>query len=131
MTLHPTLTMPGAFVIVEHRPVLWFVKGSRRRTDQQTMLPTILRSERIKGTHPWCTGTGGFDSLVHHLTKPGELIIDPFAGVAQWGHVSSSMARRWIGADVIRGGSTSIVSGPLEVKADDESRHQPDLRRTA
>jgi hypothetical protein len=134
MPLQPRRTMPGAFVIVEHRPVIWMVKGSRRRIDQQTYLPTSLRSVRNKDTHDWCTGTGGFDALVRHLTKPGELIIDPFAGVGQWGHVSSSMGRRWIGCDIEKGGSTRIEAGPLgEVTSDDDDGLDlpPSLRRPA
>jgi DNA modification methylase len=43
------------------------------------------------------------------LTDPGDLVVDPFCGSGEWGHIIAAMGRRWIGADVEEGGSLSIV----------------------
>jgi DNA modification methylase len=47
---------------------------------------------------------------IKHLTNPGELIVDPFAGTAEWGRIAHKMGRRWLGADIARGGTTAIAA---------------------
>jgi hypothetical protein len=100
--------MFGAFVLCEHKPVLWFVKNHRRG---RTLLPDVLRPpKRDKEMHPWAQGDGGIWPLIEHLTEPGEVIVDPFCGTAEWGRITASMGRRWIGADVMDGGATVIAA---------------------
>ena len=55
-------------------------------------------------------------ALIEHLTEPGELIVDPFAGTAHWGEIAANMGRRWLGADVIAGGDTRIVADELDAE---------------
>jgi hypothetical protein len=98
--------LPGKFVIAEFKPVLWFVKDNRRG---RSLVPDMLVSERDKSLHPWSQGTGGAVGLIEHLTEPGELIADPFAGTALWGSASARMGRRWIGADVVAGGDPVVI----------------------
>jgi hypothetical protein len=89
--------VPGIFVIAKHKPVLWYAKGRRLG---RTMLPDVLTSKRDKSMHEWAQGDGGIWPVIHHLTKPGELIVDPFAGTGTWGLIAHNMGRRWIGADI-------------------------------
>jgi hypothetical protein len=59
--------LPGVFMIAEHKPVLMFVKGTRRG---RTMLPDVLRpARRDKSAHPWGQGDGGIWPIIHHLTS--------------------------------------------------------------
>lgn len=100
--------LPGKFVMAEFKPVMWFVKGHRRG---RTLVNDVLRSDRRdKAGHDWGQGDGGVELLIEQLTDPDELIMDPFAGTGQWGHIAARMGRRWIGCDVVDGGSTVIYA---------------------
>jgi len=110
MPLSPTRKLPGIFVVIGHLPVLWFVKG-RRRTDAQRLMPDTLRSVRDKSQHLWGQGTAGVPQLIEYLTKPGELVAEPFAGTGGWARITIAAGRRWVGADIEVGGSTNILAG--------------------
>jgi len=100
--------LPGKFVIANFKPVLWYVKENRRG---RTLVPDVLKSPaRDKSEHDWSQGDGGIAPLIEHLTDPGELIVDPFAGTANWGRAAIQMGRRWIGADVTAGGDTVVAA---------------------
>jgi hypothetical protein len=100
--------LPGKFVMVEFKPVLWFVKDHRRG---KTLVNDVLRSDRRdKEGHDWGQGDGGVELLIEQLTEPDELIIDPFAGTGRWEQIAARMGRQWIGADVVRGGDNKIIS---------------------
>jgi DNA modification methylase len=71
-------------------------------------MPDVLNSKADKTQHPWSQGTGGVEYIIEHLTEPGELIVDPFAGTATWGRRAVAMGRRWLGADIVQGGSTTV-----------------------
>ena|SRR5271166_675506 len=120
------LTMPhtvpqrllGAGVLVTFKPVLWYVKSHRRKPC--SLMPDTLQStKRDKSAHAWGQGDGGVRYLIHHLTEPGELIVDPFAGTATWGRIAASMGRRWIGADIAEGGTTTIAARSIDRTAVD------------
>jgi hypothetical protein len=65
------------------KPVLWYVKGFRRG---RTLMPdTFTSPSRDKLAHDCAQGEGGVWVPIEHLTEPGELIVDPFAGTATWG----------------------------------------------
>lgn len=100
--------LPGKFVIANFKPVLWYVKEFRRG---RSLMPDMLRSPaREKEMHNWAQGEGGVSQIIEHLTLAAELIVDPFAGTAKWGHIANAMGRRWLGADVIKGGATEVVA---------------------
>jgi hypothetical protein len=111
MNHHQSERFPGKFVIANHKPILWYVKSFRRG---RTLVPDVLLPpQREKDDHEWGQGEGGVTHLIEHLTEPGELIVDPFAGTATWGRIAASMGRRWIGADIADGGTTDIEAEPL------------------
>jgi hypothetical protein len=100
--------LPGKFVIAGYKPVLWYVKEFRRG---RSLMPDVLKSPaRDKTLHNWSQGDGGIAPIVEHLTDPAELIIDPFAGTANWGRACAAMGRRWIGADIIEGGAAVVAA---------------------
>jgi hypothetical protein len=107
--------LPGVFMICEHKPVLLFVKGSRRR--DQSIMPDVLRpAARDKSQHPWGQGDGGVRPVIEHLTRPGELIVDPFAGTGMWGKIATQMGRNWIGADIVEGGTDKVLADEMSSK---------------
>jgi len=100
--------LAGKFVIVNFKPVLWYVKEFRRG---RSLVPDMLLSpKREKEQHNWGQGDGGVGPLIEHLTDPGELIVDPFAGTGTWGKRAHAMGRQWLGADIVAGGVDDIVA---------------------
>lgn len=107
MLHHQSQRLPGKFVVAEWKPVLWFVKEHRRG---RSLVTDVLRSPaRDKSAHAWAQGEAGVPHLLEHLTDPGELVADPFAGSGRWGRIATGMGRRWIGADVEQGGDGTAV----------------------
>ena len=115
MPHHQSQRFPGKFVIAGFKPVLWFVKNHRRG---RTFLPDVLQSpKREKDEHDWGQGEGGINSVIDHLTEDGELVVDPFAGTCRWGEITVSMGRRWLGADIAKGGSEDIDKQTAQIAA--------------
>lgn len=107
MLHHQSQRLPGKFVVAEWKPVLWYVKEHRRG---RSLVTDVLRSPaRDKSAHAWAQGEAGVPHVIEHLTDPGELIADPFAGSRRWGRIAAGMGRRWIGADIERGGDGTAV----------------------
>jgi hypothetical protein len=123
---HTRQDFPGKFVYPNHKPILWYTKGLRR-SDLRPKLGDVLQSDE-SGLAPeernllerkkeleWTLGEAGATHLICQLTKDtkegelGELIVDPFAGIALWGLIASRKGRRWIGADIAEDGSVRIV----------------------
>ena len=108
MLHHQSQRLPGKFVTAEFKPVLWFVKERRLG---RTLVNDVLRSPaRNKDDHDWGQGEAGVPLLIEQLTEPGDLIADPFAGTALWGHIATENGRRWVGADVAYGGAPTVVA---------------------
>jgi hypothetical protein len=100
--------LAGKFVIPQGKSILWYVKGFRRG---RTLVPNMVSdSIRDKSEHNWAQGDGGIRVWIHHLSEPGETIVDPFCGPETWGRIATSMGRRWIGSDIERGGTTTIAA---------------------
>jgi DNA modification methylase len=102
----------GAGVIAQQKPILWYVKGQRRG---RALVADVIRSrrDRLKLEHEWSQGGGGVDHWIHQLTEPEETVVDPFAGTATWGRIACELGRRWIGADIVAGGTTHIKADDL------------------
>jgi hypothetical protein len=99
--------MRGEFVRIGARPVLWFTAGRRR---SKSMVPTCARGNgKDKSLHPWQQSDAVWQ-WIEPLTDPGDLVVDPFYGSGEWGHICAAMGRKWIGADIVEGGSTRIAA---------------------
>ena len=56
--------------------------------------------KRDKDFHEWGQGVGGYVWQVEHLTKPNDLICDPFLGGGTTGLATVNSLRRFIGFDI-------------------------------
>ena len=63
----------------------------------------VFRSDAgDKRFHEWGQSLSGMAALVERLTKPGQLICDPFLGAGTTGAVALQLGRRFVGCDVDR-----------------------------
>jgi site-specific DNA-methyltransferase (adenine-specific) len=53
-----------------------------------------------KQNHEWGQSESGMADLVERLTKPGQLVCDPFLGGGTTAVVSLALGRRFVGCDV-------------------------------
>jgi site-specific DNA-methyltransferase (adenine-specific) len=61
----------------------------------------VVHSERDdKDFHPWGQSVSGMSQLVERLTKPGDLIVDPFLGGGTTAIAAVRARRRFIGCDI-------------------------------
>jgi ParB family chromosome partitioning protein len=61
----------------------------------------VFRSEsRDKRHHVWGQSESGMASLVERLTRPGDLVCDPFLGGGTTAVVSLALGRRFVGCDI-------------------------------
>jgi DNA modification methylase len=104
----------GRSAIINCKPILWYTKGHRRSINGRvSLVPNMVGSTRDKSAHPWAQGDGGVRQWIHHLTAPGERIVDPFAGTGTWGRIAAEMGRHWIGCDITLGGTETVVADAL------------------
>lgn len=77
------------------KPVLWFVKGKY----EGPWVGDKARSntnDNDKRFHHWGQSESGMSDLVLRMTRPGELILDPFMGGGTTGIVALDLGRRFI-----------------------------------
>jgi DNA modification methylase len=62
----------------------------------------FMRTCRAKGitTHPARMSMGVADFFIEFLTKPGDLVMDPFAGSGTTCYAAEKAGRKWIGCEV-------------------------------
>lgn len=95
---HGGQQLPGKWVMVEWKPVVWFVKD--HRIGREYIADRLRGSRPEKAHHEWAQGIEEVEYLIEKLTEPGELICDPFAGSGAFGRAALAMNRRFIGADL-------------------------------
>lgn len=101
--LHQSATamIPGKWVSAGWKPLVWFVKDTRR---SRTMLPDRIKGSPPRKTTPtgdsddWAQGVDELEPIISMLTNPGDLIVDPFAGSGSTGIAAARFGRRFIGA---------------------------------
>jgi site-specific DNA-methyltransferase (adenine-specific) len=104
---HGGQQLPGKWVMVEWKPVIWMVKDHREGR--------LYVADRIRGTQPdkisheWAQGVEEVFYLIEQLTAPGDLICDPFAGSGAFGKAALELSRRFVGADVDPGSAVGQV----------------------
>jgi len=94
--------MPGKWVRIKWKPLLWFVKGTRR--DKVYVHDMIRGVPPSKSLHEWAQGVDEVLPLIEALTSPDEVVCDPFAGSGSFGIAATKLGRRFIGADDRSGG---------------------------
>jgi len=88
----------GVNIMCGWKPVLIFSNGKKKM--RFSAYDVLLSEQREKFGHEWQQSESGVYGLVDILTKPGELIVDPFAGAGTFGKVSVENGRKFIGADI-------------------------------
>jgi hypothetical protein len=89
--------LPGKWVRIKWKPILWFVKGGRR---DKTYIHDMIRGVKPdKELHEWAQGVDEVRPLIEGLTSPDELVVDPFAGSGSFGLAAQKIGRRFMGAD--------------------------------
>ena len=103
--------LPGRHTIFRHkmifgrwRPVAFFSNGPYVvRTTIVDALWAPGRGEKRPDDHPWQQAVAPFERLLEMVSKPGELVVDPFTGSGTTGVACMATGRRFLGADVDSG----------------------------
>jgi hypothetical protein len=98
---HGSQNLPGKFVTIGWKPVLWFVK--ERRRDSTYVADRINGSPPRRGVQDWAQGQDELLPLIRSLTMPEEVIVDPFAGSGTVGYAALAAGRRFLGAELADG----------------------------
>ena len=73
--------MKGFGVEVTGMPNLWYVKGRGKALVEMPDSFTLTGTDGIfKQLHPWQKDLSWADYFISHLTKPGDIVLDPFCG---------------------------------------------------
>jgi site-specific DNA-methyltransferase (adenine-specific) len=78
------------------KPVLLFGEASEWIGDVASGRP----NDNDKRFHRWGQSESGMADLIERLTKPGQLICDPFLGGGSTAIIALSLGRRFIGCDI-------------------------------
>lgn len=81
------------------KPVLVYVKGEYAGD----WLGDVTRSDvndNDKNHHHWGQSESGMADLINRLTKPGQLVCDPFLGGGTTAVVAHALGRKFVGCDV-------------------------------
>lgn len=88
----------GVNIMCGWKPVLIFSNG--RKKMRYPAFDVLLSGQREKSSHEWQQSESGMYPLIDIFTKPGELVVDPFAGSGTFGKVATENGRRFIGAEI-------------------------------
>lgn len=86
-------------IVVKWKPMLWFVNGDNRR-DVEVFVDDLVESKQEKGAHEWQQSVVEASYYIEHLTKPGEMVLDPFCGGATTSIAARRLDRRWLTFEV-------------------------------
>lgn len=91
--------LPGKFVFIEWKPVLWFVKESRAG---ERLVSDSFRCQQApeKALHEWEQGQAEAEYYIDTITEPGALVLDPFCGSGTTCAAALAKGRRSIGIEV-------------------------------
>lgn len=86
--------LPGKWVFVEWKPMLWFVK--EERSNKEFIADFIQSDEPSKELHDWQQGLKEAEYYIEHLTDPGSMICDPFCGTGTTCRAAIKIGRKYI-----------------------------------
>lgn len=85
-------------IIVNWKPAVWFVKGTRG--DRNVFVHDAIHGEREKGHHEWQQAESEATYYIENLTKPGDLVFDPFCGGGTTAVAAKRLGRRFITCEI-------------------------------
>lgn len=90
--------LPGKWVYVEWKPMIWFVKGGRNNKD--FVADYVESNPPTKKEHDWQQDIAEAEYYIEHLTKPGEVVLDPFCGSGTTILAALNIGRQAIGIEI-------------------------------
>jgi hypothetical protein len=101
-------TLPGKFVHVGWKPLLWFVKGSSRASRRvvRDCITAALGDGRTYDKtnkavyHAWGQGEREASYYVENLTRKRGLVVDPFLGGGTTGACAVRLGRQFVGFEL-------------------------------
>lgn len=94
---HGGQQLPGKWIMVEWKPLIWFVKD--HRSGKVYVADRMAGSKPRKDLHEWAQGVDEIAYLIERLTEAGGLVVDPFAGSGSFGYAAKELGRHFIGAE--------------------------------
>jgi len=85
-------------IFCEYRPILIFQKPPFKRVSHY-FGDVIVSPKRDKSLHDWQQNPKGVERLIEIFTRPGDLILDPYAGSGTTLVVANRLMRNSIGID--------------------------------
>jgi len=99
--LHTTLKrLPGKWVCIQGKPMLWFVKERRRKNDTECPVDYMDGGGKDKRFHKWGQPVHWFRHWIERLTDPGDLVVDPFVGGGTVAVAATELGRAFACAEV-------------------------------
>lgn len=95
----PQAALPGKWLKVGAKPLVWFVKD-RRRCRNFVDDSVLCRSVADKSRHVWGQHEEVAAYYIGRLTEPGQLVVDPFMGGGTTAAAAVRLGRMWAGAEI-------------------------------
>ena len=88
----------GRGIFVEWKPILWFVKGKKKRSSD-FVADFVYSTPLEKILHRWEQSTKEAEYYIAHLFVVGEVVLDPMMGTGTTGVASLSCSRNFVGIE--------------------------------
>ena len=88
----------GRGIFVEWKPILWFVKGKKKRSSD-FVADFVYSTPPEKILHRWEQSTKEAEYYIAHLSVVGEVVLDPMMGTGTTGVASLSCSRNFVGIE--------------------------------
>jgi len=94
----PTQAMHLEKIFVEHKSLLWFVKGTKSNAPEY--IGTLIRSEHPDKTgHDWAQSPVEAEEVISRITRKNEVVFDPMMGSGTTGVAAVGLKRQFIGIE--------------------------------
>src|SRR3990167_2683122 len=88
----------GVNIMCGWKPVLVFSKGKKKM--RFSAYDVLISEAREKASHKWQQSESGVSQLIEIFSRPGDMVVDPFAGSGTFLKVAQELGRKAIGAEI-------------------------------